>query len=128
MKCPRCGGEKRSKNGFMKGKQRYLCKGCGYNYTRGKYYKYYSDEEKKEALRYHNEGIGFRRIERLLGMSHMSVINWVKKAAEQIQEIVEERKTEGKVEVLELDELSTILKKRKLQMDMVGSRARNTRN
>lgn len=114
MKCPKCKSEARSKSGFSRhGKQRYLCKSCGCNYTRSIAWEY-SDKDKKEALRYHNEGIGFRRIERLLGMSHTSVINWVKKASEQIQEIIKERKTEEKVEVLELDEMCTILKKRKL--------------
>ena len=79
MKCPKCKCEEYQKNGVVKGKQRYKCKECGYNYRTEKYYKYYTDEEKKEALRYHNEGIGFRRIGRLLGMDPKNVINCVKK-------------------------------------------------
>ena len=79
MKWPKCKCEEYQKNRIVKGKQRYKSKECGCNYRTEKYYKYYTDEEKKEALRYHNEGIGFRRIGRLLGMDSKSVINWVKK-------------------------------------------------
>ena len=78
MKCPKCKREEYQKNGVVKGKQRYKSKECGYNYRTEKYYKYYTDEKKKEELRYHNEGIGFRRTGRLLGMDPKSVINWVK--------------------------------------------------
>ncbi|MDR2074203.1 MAG: hypothetical protein LBP36_02430 [Oscillospiraceae bacterium] len=55
-----------------------MCKNCGCCYTKSKKHGY-SERKKREAIRYYNEGIGFRRIERLLGMSHVSVINWVKK-------------------------------------------------
>jgi transposase-like protein len=84
MKCPKCGNDKKTKNGFSMNKQRYLCKNCGCNYTQS-YKKGYSEKEKQEALRYYNEGIGFRRIERLLGMSHVSVINWVKEEAKKLK-------------------------------------------
>ena len=68
-------------------------------------------KKKKEALRHHNEGIGFRRIERLLGMDPKSVINWVKESAKQIQNIIKDSKKPENVELLELDEMCTILKK-----------------
>ena len=75
--CPKCGRKEKVKNGFNRGKQRYKCKNCGCNYTGRK--NGYPDEVKQEAIRYYLEGIGFRRIERLLKVSHVSVINWVKK-------------------------------------------------
>jgi transposase len=31
--CKRCGSEEQVKNGLMRGQQRYLCKGCGLNFT-----------------------------------------------------------------------------------------------
>ena len=31
--CPRCGSKEKVKNGYNRGKQRYLCKECGRNYT-----------------------------------------------------------------------------------------------
>ena len=66
MRCPKCKCEGYQKDGVVKGKQRYRCKECGYNYRTEKYY---TDEEKKAALRYHNEGLIFRKIGRSLGMA-----------------------------------------------------------
>ena len=54
------------------------------------------------------EGNGFRRIERILKVNHVSVINWVKKAGAKLDEIP---KKDEKVEVLELDELCINFKK-----------------
>ena len=48
------------------------------------------------------EGNGFRRIERILKVSHVSVITWVKKAGAKLEKVPEK---DGKVEVLEPDEL-----------------------
>ena len=48
------------------------------------------------------EGDGFRRIERILKVSHVPVINWVKKAGAKLEKV---SKKDEKVEVLELDEL-----------------------
>ena len=31
--CKRCGSDEHVKNGRMRGQQRYLCKGCGLNFT-----------------------------------------------------------------------------------------------
>ena len=78
--CPKCGSTERVKSGFNRGKQRFLCKNCGCNYTGTK--NGYPDSVKKEAIKYYLEGISFRKIEKLLGVSHVSIINWVKKAIE----------------------------------------------
>ena len=104
MRCLKCKGEERTKNGFKKGIQRYKCKICGCNYTKSTPYGY-PIEVKRDALRYYLERIGFRRIERLLWVRHTAVIYWGKKAGEKIRDIAfEGRKTE-KVDVLELDEM-----------------------
>ena len=127
MRCPKCKGEEKTKNGFKNGVQRYKCKPCGCNYTKSTP-RGYPIEVKREALRYYLEGIGFRKIERLLGISHTAVIYWVKKAGEKIKEIAfEERKAE-KVDILELDEMCINFKKIKQKMDMVGSRTIFTKN
>ena len=106
IKCPKCKWDIKVKSGKMKGKQRYLCKKCGCKYTGGR--NGYPEEVKIEAIRYYLEGIGFRRIERLLGVSHVSVINWVKKAANNLRE---EEKSSKKADVLELDEMCVNFKK-----------------
>ena len=33
LRCKRCGSERQVKSGLMRGQQRYLCKGCGLNFT-----------------------------------------------------------------------------------------------
>ena len=33
LRCKRCGSEEYVKNGLMRGKQRFLCKSCGLNFT-----------------------------------------------------------------------------------------------
>ena len=105
--CPKCGREEKVKNGFNRGKQRYLCKNCGCNYTGTK--NGYSEAVKQEAIKYYMEGMGFRRIERLLHVSHVSVINWVKKAAKKICE--NECKKETRSDIIELDEMCISFKK-----------------
>lgn len=90
----------------MNKKQRFLCKNCGCNYTGG--INGYPESVKKEAIRYYLEGIGFRKIERLLKTSHVSVINWVKKEGKKLKKI---KPKEEKVSVLELDELCVNYKK-----------------
>ena len=46
-------------------------------------------------------------------MSYNSVINWVKQASKAVQKISEKYQMEEKVDVLELDEMCTFLKKTK---------------
>ena len=107
-RCPRRGKTEKIKNWFNRGKQKYKCKNCGCNYTGTK--NGYPDEIKQETIKYYLEGIGFRRIERLLHVSHVSVINWVRKAASQIRKD-EKVKTPIKTGVLELDGVCINFKK-----------------
>ena len=108
IKCPKCGSEKR---GFHNKKQRYLCKECGCYYTGGR--NGYPDHIKRKAIQLYLEGNGFRRIERILKVSHVSVINWVKKAGAKLEKIP---KQDEKVEVWVLDELC-INSKKNLALD-----------
>ena len=83
-----------------------MCKNCGCNYTVGQ--RGYLEHIKRKAIQLYLEGNGFRRIERILKVSHVSVINWIKNAAAKLDEIP---KKDEKVEALELDELCINLKK-----------------
>ena len=74
--CPKCNCEMCVKDGKVKGRQRYRCKGCGYRHTvqyRGK-----SPAIKRQALEMYLEGLGFRSIGRILQCSHVAVYNWIK--------------------------------------------------
>ncbi|OAV63858.1 Transposase [Bacteroidales bacterium Barb6XT] len=57
---------------------------------------------KKQALRLYLEGSGFRSIGRLLGVSNVSVLNWIRKFGKETQELNLESKETGTVEVPEV--------------------------
>lgn len=78
-KCPKCMGIKTVKSGIIKGKQRYMCKGCKYAFTVQKDGKNIDPYYVIKALQLHIEGVSLREIERLIGVSHVSVMNWIKK-------------------------------------------------
>jgi len=72
----------------------------------------YSDETKREAVRLYLEGVNFRRIGRVLGVNHQSVINWINSYHAALPTA---RQAVAAPEVIELDELFTFVgsKKRK---------------
>ena len=86
MRYPKCGKEDCVKNGFDKRRQRYKCKNCGCTYTKSEK-QGYPLSIKMKAIQYYLNGMGFRRIERLLVVSHVSVIYWVRALAQKIQDM-----------------------------------------
>ncbi|NJL11958.1 MAG: IS1 family transposase [Microscillaceae bacterium] len=77
--CPKCGSDKATKSGIIRERQRYRCKTCDYYFTVNKLGKQIDNYYVIKALQLYIEGISYREIERLLGVSHVSVMNWVKK-------------------------------------------------
>ena len=77
--CPRCKSEELVKSGVVKGRQRFRCKDCNYFFTVLKEGKNIDPYYVSKALQLYIEGVTFREIERILGISHVSVMNWVKK-------------------------------------------------
>ena len=108
MKCRKCGSEKSVKNGQHLGRQRYKCKGCGFQYTqeqsKGK------DVETKclSSILYVN-GLSFRAIAKIVKVSHKAVHDWVKSFG---LETYEKPKPSGDV-VIELDEMWHFLNRKK---------------
>ena len=114
IQCPHCSSsERQTKSGHTRtGSQRYRCKECRGIYTPEPKPLGYPGETRREAVRLYLEGTNFRRIGRLLGVNHQSVVNWVNAyhaglpAAEQ---------SPAAPATLEMDELFTFIgsKKRK---------------
>lgn len=77
--CPNCQSERYVKSGVIKNRQRYRCKDCNYYFTVNKVGKKIDDYYVNKALQLYLEGLTYREIERILGVSHVSVLNWVKK-------------------------------------------------
>ncbi|MEO1376509.1 MAG: TetR family transcriptional regulator [Cyanobacteria bacterium J06635_10] len=78
QKCPQCRSQNISKNGHRDRKQRYICKECGKQFLETYSPKGYPEEVKQRCLDLYREGMSFRGIERKTGISHNTVINWVK--------------------------------------------------
>jgi insertion element IS1 protein InsB len=79
IQCPHCASsEQQTKSGHTRtGSQRYKCKECQRIYTPDPKPLGYPEETKREAVRLYLEGTNFRRIGRVLGVNHQSVVNWV---------------------------------------------------
>jgi len=77
--CPKCDSKEATKSGILNERQRFRCKSCGYHYTVAKLGREVNPYYVVKALQLFIEGVSYREIERLLGVSHVSVMNWVKK-------------------------------------------------
>ena len=107
LHCKRCGSEEYVKNGLMRGKQRFLCKGCGLNFTdtpaRGK-----PLAMKAAAVLLYVSGLSMNRTAKLLGVSTPTVQVWLEQFA---QTYAQKPEPEGRAVVIELDEMWHYLKK-----------------
>ncbi|WP_299902774.1 helix-turn-helix domain-containing protein [uncultured Aquimarina sp.] len=77
--CPNCNSEDYIKSGIVNNRQRFKCKSCGYYFSVNKIGKKIDDYYVNKALQLYLEGLTYREIERILGISHVSIMNWVKK-------------------------------------------------
>src|SRR4051794_2293929 len=106
-RCKGCGSEEQVENGFMRGRQRYRCKGCGPNLTdtppRGMPLRM-----KVEAVLLYLSGLSMNRTAKPLGVSTPTVRAWIERFAEVYAQKPE---PEGRAVVVELDEMSHYLKK-----------------
>lgn len=78
VQCPRCQSFDNVKSGIVGGRQRHKCKSCSFFFTVDKLGKRIDPYYVTKALQLYMEGLSYREIERLLGLSHVSVMNWVK--------------------------------------------------
>jgi transposase-like protein len=78
LACPKCQNNQIVKSGIVKNRQRYLCKLCNYFFSVNKLGKKIDDYYVTKALQLYLEGLSFREIERIIGVSHVSISNWVK--------------------------------------------------
>lgn len=109
--CPKCRSDAQQiKFGYTKsGSQRYRCKGCGHSYTPQPKISGYEESIRLQAVRMVADGINFRRAARLLGVSHQTVINWVKDYVAQLPTAP----VPETVTIIEMDELFTFVGSKK---------------
>lgn len=107
MQCPECGSTHIRKNGKKRGKQNHICVACSrqfldhYDPPQG-----YSDEFKQECLKMYVNGSGFRAIERVKGVHHTTVIDWVAQVSERLPD---NYAPDTLPQVGEIDELETFV-------------------
>ena len=101
LRCKRCGAEEHVKNGLMRGKQRYRCKGGGLNFTdtppRGMPLRV-----KVLAVLLYVSGLSITRTAKLLGVSTPSAMTWIEQFA---RDHAQKPEPEGRALVVELDEM-----------------------
>ncbi|WP_154511537.1 hypothetical protein [Rickettsiales endosymbiont of Trichoplax sp. H2] len=107
--CKKCQSNIWINNGKMKKKQRYRCKRCGYNYTMGDKRVVYENRQKELVIRMYLNNCGIRIIADILKIPLSTEFSWIKKAGQIVEEMVKEK--EDRIEILELDELYTYIKK-----------------
>ena len=109
LKCKRCGASRYVKRGKVRGLQRYLCKECGCNFTntaaRGKP----ASMKALAILLYSMGNASFGMIGRLLGVSDVAVLKWVRAEAQSIPE----PKVDSDLLVVTLDEMWHYVQKKR---------------
>ena len=107
MKCKRCQSITYVKAGFVEKKQRYKCKECGYYFTNT--VQGVSLEKKRLAIHLYLEGLGFRSIGRIIGVSNVAVLKWVRNLSKIIEQFNKDFKGEKTfkepIKIIELDEM-----------------------
>ncbi len=100
--CPKCEQARyQVKDGFTSsGSQRI----CGARYTPVAKPLGYAAHRREQAIKMYVDGLNFRRIARLLGVHHQTVINWVNAAADHMPEAPP---VPPQTDTAELDELYT---------------------
>jgi transposase-like protein len=85
--CKECGSIHFSKNGKVRGKQRYRCKICGYNFVMGDQREKVRPEGKALAVLLYSTGkssYGF--ISKLFNVTRPAVLKWIKNVAQRLPE------------------------------------------
>ena len=125
IKCKYCNTKRINKCGKQNNKQRYLCRDCKRTFiiepdTRYKYDKY-NLELRKLAITMYMNNVGIRSIERILKVSNVLILNWIKNIGKNIERIInnndiEKKKNKKNINILEMDEFYSYVKKNEIKL------------
>jgi transposase-like protein len=112
--CPYCQASQRQVKAGKRpcGSQRWQCQVCGRRYTPEPLEQGYPAAMRQQAVKLYVDGLNYRRIGRILGVDHKSVMNWVKAYADQLPPAPVPKQVEN----AELDELFTFVGKKKTKL------------
>jgi transposase len=101
--CKKCGTERVVKSGFVAGKQRYQCKGCGCNFREGDARTNEKVTAKKALciLLYAMAKGSFRMMGKILNIDHALVYRWIRAFGENLPE----PDVSGEIKHMEFDEM-----------------------
>jgi transposase len=86
LKCKKCNGLNYVKSGYACGKQRYKCKECGCQFTDTPKKGVHAALKSFAIFLYSVCGVSMLKIGKMLGVSDVSVLRWIRKEAENIAE------------------------------------------
>ena len=113
--CKHCGSSEKVKNGYVGGKQRYKCKGCGKSYRDGDLREKYTNEQRLRVIKWYLEGVGIMSIERMEKVPNPLIIKWIRKFAKILRARLNEIQIPDdarKIQIIELDELFSYCQKK----------------
>ncbi len=93
-------------NGHRRGKQNHICVACSRQFIEPAQPRGYSDDVKRLCLRMYVNGMGIRGIARVTGITHPTIINWIKHTGERLPDAYD---PDQLPQVGELDELETFV-------------------
>ena len=101
LKCKKCGSNKHIKSAHVRGYQRYKCKQCNCQFTDTKPRGVSPVLKQLAIVLYSHCGVSMLGISKLLKVSAVAVLKWIKKYADEIEEPAEKNKSE----VIQIDEV-----------------------
>ncbi|AVP88031.1 hypothetical protein phytr_11170 [Candidatus Phycorickettsia trachydisci] len=119
MQCKNCSENKIVKNGNVRGKQRFKCKICGYNFVEGDGRIRYATSIKRAfaVILYALGKASYGFIAKLFGVTSPAVLRWIKKEATTIQE----PRINSTIRNIEFDEMWHFIQSKKQEMDHQSS-------
>lgn len=111
LNCKNCGAKSGVLNGWVRGKQRYHCHGCGYNFVEGDGRREPTLEVKRAlaVLLYSLGKASFGFIGKLFGVSRTTAYNWIRREAEGLPD----PKVGSSIHQIEFDEMWHFLQSKK---------------
>ena len=115
--CPKCAHQHIVKSGKVGGTQRWLCRGCGYQFTRttprGR-----PLWQKSLAVFLYCHGVSMNALGKMFGVHASSILKWIRRCA---TEYYIKPDPTGKAIIMEIDEMWHFLKKTLQAVDLEGS-------
>jgi transposase-like protein len=127
--CKYCLSNHLVKHGFVRSKQRYVCRGCGKNQVAGDKRTKYDNATRRLALAMYLNSSGLRSIGRTLNIPYQLVSQWIENAGKIIEEEIRSLQINPRtIAILEMDELYTYVQKNSTKFEygwlLIGTEAR----